>query len=194
MPTVYYYRQINIPSNADSVWYSALVNINNLDFTVPSGYTYDHVQLYGRIWVYDSINSGSDAKLTIQTYSSGTKLINNLLLGQQTMDTFRDWTSTDAAFATKSNYSSTARLAFYTPGSHVSVGWDEMFYRIWFKKIVANVTAGDIIYKTDFDAVGWTATVGDNISHSGKSGNITASDWNGTTFQNSAAAVTGSWT
>jgi len=44
----------------------------------------------------------------------------------------------------------------------------------------AKVTAGNIIYKTDFDAVGQLATVGNKITNASFSANnvIKASDWN----------------
>lgn len=50
----------------------------------------------------------------------------------------------------------------------------------------ASVTAGNPIKKTDFDAIGWTATVGQPISHSGYSGVIYAS-----TYNNLSTTITG---
>ena len=50
---------------------------------------------------------------------------------------------------------------------------------LYWTKSISNVSAGDIITKEQFDAIGWSATKGSAISHSGYSGIIYASTYNG---------------
>lgn len=55
-------------------------------------------------------------------------------------------------------------------------------YTLKWTQTISNVNIGDPITKEQFDAIGWSATKGSSISHSGQSGIIYASTYNNLTI------------
>lgn len=191
MATVTYQRICTFPRitiTNDPNYASGFVeyNIDALDFTTPTSYTIKSAICSGKIqglgvspqmFRVSSILYGKTfGTFKLTTYQSGALDFSLTNTGDfLNRDTYYD------------HYTNHYGIRFYlenAPGNSITLS-DVKLILVWQRTV--NVAQGDVITKAQFDAIGWSATKGSAISHSGFSGVIYA-----TTYNNASNTITGS--
>ena len=180
MATVTYTRTFSYPNQNPTYYTYNYFNLDRNKFTAPSGYTWSYVQFtctngYAE---YDYV-SGDGTTGLVNLYRGNNLISRSVNWKSQGAKTY---TYTDSLYASASSYGRGTSTDYCYYGIYNQSNLARLYitnpkFIIAFKKTY-NVTAGNPIKKTDFDAIGWAATVGSPISHSGMSGIIYASTFN----------------
>lgn len=193
MATLQTTRTLTLPSNPDGAFASCFINIGDIPVDVPSGYTFSSVKFIGKIWLHNSYGGNGTFFIIAGPLGAGDSYSQYRIAAQTEASNAnyneRTFTNTNTIFTTKSNwyYSGISKYVLNittNATSYVSVSWTDSKLVFTYTKTSSSVTAGNIIYTSDFTNSGLSATQGSAIANSNftKGAVITASAFNGKTF------------
>lgn len=174
MATVTYTRTYSYSNVNDYYKPWHYFKLNASSFTAPSGYTWSSIQFTTTKAHIAFVNQSSSIRIW-----RGSQAVLGTYDWAESSSGPKTYTYTDSTLANASAYAYYSEYCIRTQQLQTSTGVyiENPKIIIAFKKTF-NVTKGNPIKKTDFDAIGWAATVGQKISHSGMSGIIYASTFN----------------